>query len=185
MQARAVPRMIPNSLRVPKPGIGASAGPPDFERSRKKLIDCHEILECAADSRLQSTIPALGLAEAITSTSPGIAAALGFPGRAKAPECTRGETSNVRIVHQFSRAWSGHGLDERISVFVVYRVSASARTFRRKAAARAGVQSFPDGVTQFESLIRLPHRRRSSMNESTISTADRLGLGLGSVCSNV
>ena len=142
-------------------------------------------MKSAADSRLQSTIPALGLAEAITSTSPGIAAALGFPGRAKAPECTRGETSNVRIVHQFSRAWSGHGLDERISVFVVYRVSASARTFRRKRAARAGVQSFPDGVTQFESLIRLPHRRRSSMNESTISTADRLGLGLGSVCSNV
>jgi len=40
-------------------------------------------------------------------------------------------------------------------------------------------QSFPDGVTQLESLIRLPNRRRSSMNESTISTADRLGLGLG------
>ena len=59
-----------------------------------------------------------------------------LPWQGKAPECTRGERSNVRFVHQFSRAWSGHSLDERISVFVVYRVSASARTFRRKAAAR-------------------------------------------------
>lgn len=142
-------------------------------------------MKCAADSRLPSTstITSLALWKAITPTSAGIAVALGFPGRAKAPGCTRGERSNVRIVHQFSRAWSGHSLDVRISVFVVYRVSASARTFRRKAAARR--RAFPDGVTQLESLIRLPNRRRSSMNESTISTADRLGLGLGSVCSNV
>src|SRR6516225_4624620 len=42
--------MNPDSLRVPKPGIGASAGLPAFGRSRKKLIDWHEILKCAADS---------------------------------------------------------------------------------------------------------------------------------------
>ena len=108
-----------------------------------------------------------------------------LPWQGKSPRVYPWREKQRWDVHQFSRAWSGHSLDERISVFVLHRVSASARTFRRKAAARAGVQSFPDGVTQFESLIRLPNRRRSSMNESTISTADRFGLGLGSVCSNV
>src|SRR6516225_4624619 len=115
-------------------GLGGTAGLRAISEETDRLA---RDTEMRGRFRLKSTNPSLALAKAITSTSAGIAGALGFPGRAKAPECTLGERSHVRIVNQLSGAWSGHSLGERISVFVVYRVSASARTFRRTAAARA------------------------------------------------
>jgi len=147
-------------------------------------------MKCAADSRLPSTrtITSLALWKAITPTSAGIAAALGFPGRAKAPECTLGERSDVRIVHQFSAAWSGHSLDRPMSFFVdngAYGVSVSARTFKRKAAVRAGIQSFPDRVTQFEIIDPLAkgptifNQRIDHFNGGSLRSCHGVGVTLG------
>jgi len=77
--------MIPNSLRVPKPGIGASAGPPDFGRSRKKLIDWHEILKCSADSRLQSAIPCARSRESNHLNEPRYRGSTRLPWQGKSP----------------------------------------------------------------------------------------------------
>ena len=50
-------------------------------------------MKCAADSKVQttSTITSLARRKAITATSAGIAAALGFTGRAKAPASHAGQ----------------------------------------------------------------------------------------------
>ena len=126
-------------------------------------------MKCAADSSLPSTIPSLALGKAITLTSAGIAAALGFPGRAKAAECTLGARSNVRIIHQFSAAWSGHSLDEPMSFFVdngAHRVSVRARTFKGKATVRAGIETFAYRVIQLE-IFDLLAKSPTIFNERT------------------
>lgn len=85
MQAQAIARMNPDSPRVPKPGMGASGGPPAFGRSRKKLIDWHEILKCGADSRLQSKIPALALAKSNHLNEPRYRGSTRLPWQGKSP----------------------------------------------------------------------------------------------------
>ena len=182
MQARAIRWMNPDSLRVPKPGIGASAGPPAFGRSRKKLIDWHEILKCAADSdsraqtlRSLSRKPSPQRAPVSREHSVSLAGQKP-PSVPLAREATFGSSTSSRL------PGSGHSLDEPISVFVVYRVSASARIFRGKAAARAGMQRFPDGVTQGEILDRLAksptifHERIDHFNGGSLRSWHGVGL---------
>lgn len=183
MQAQAIPRMNPDSPRVPKPGIGASGGPPAFGRSRKKLIDWHEILKCGADSRLQSRIPALALAKSNHLNEPRYRGSTRLPWQGKSPRVypwrEKQRSDRPPVLASLVRP------QPRRADLSFRRLSCQRKRKNLQTESSCAPQSFPDGVTQLESLIRLPNRRRSSMNESTISTADRLGLGLGSVCSNV
>ena len=183
MQARAISRMNPDSPRVPKTGIGASGEPPAFGRSRKKLIDWHEILKCGADSRLQSRIPALALAKAITSNEPRYRGSTRLPWQGKSPRVypwrEKQRSDRPPVLASLVRP------QPRRADLSFPRLRCQRKRKNLQTESSCAPQSFPDGVTQLESLIRLPNRRRSSMNESTISTADRFGLGLGSVCSNV
>ena len=93
----------------------------------------------------------------VTASGAGIAAALVFPGKARAA-WTSAEQANVQAVTAFCAAWPSHDLDKLMAFFAdngAYRVSETQEPNKGKQAVRDRIKSFLDRVDKFEVLDTL------------------------------
>ena len=183
MQARAISRMNPDSPRVPKTGNGGFGGTAGLRAISEETDRLARDTEMRGRFKTPEQNPRARSRESNHLNEPWHRGSTRLPWQGKSPRVypwrEKQRSDRPPVLASLVRP------QPRRADLSFPRLRCQRKRKNLQTESSCAPQSFPDGVTQLESLMRLPNRRRSSMHESTISTADRLGLGLGSVCSNV